>query len=116
MTGEPKTVAIAANAALAASTAMTWSGVSFFTRRTATITRPPHEGDQRGFRSQHQAQAESGQRGQQDARQLGGLGRAGLDPLVGDVPAAAGQADDRDGGRHARATAAPAAATTRGPV
>jgi len=41
MTGEPKIVALAANAALAASTAMTWSGVSFFTRRTATTTRPP---------------------------------------------------------------------------
>ena len=41
MTGEPKIVAIAANAALAASTAMTWSGVSFFTSRTATTARPP---------------------------------------------------------------------------
>ena len=41
MTGEPKIVAIAANAAAAASTAMTWSGVSFFTSRTATIAKPP---------------------------------------------------------------------------
>ena len=40
MTGEPKTVAIAANAALAASTAMAWSGVSFLTRRTARTARP----------------------------------------------------------------------------
>ena len=41
MTGEPKMVAIAANAALAASTAMTWSGVSFFTSFTARTARPP---------------------------------------------------------------------------
>ena len=40
MTGEPKTVAIAANAALPANTAMAWSGVSFLTRRTARIARP----------------------------------------------------------------------------
>ena len=42
MTGEPKIVAIAANAARAAeSTAMTCSGVSFFTSRTAKIAEPP---------------------------------------------------------------------------
>ena len=41
MTGEPKMVAIAANAALAASTARTWSGVSFLTRFTARMARPP---------------------------------------------------------------------------
>ena len=43
---------------------------------------PPHgqdrqaaaQGDERGFWSQHQAQAEGGQRGQQDARQIGRLG------------------------------------------
>ena len=58
------------------------------------------EGDERGFWSQHQAQAQGGQRGQQDARQLGRLGGAGLDPLVGDVPAVAGQAHDRDGRQH----------------
>jgi len=40
MTGEPKMVAIAANAAIAASTAMTWLGVSFFTCRTARTARP----------------------------------------------------------------------------
>ena len=40
MTGEPKIVAIAANAAAAASTAMAWAGMSFFASRTARIARP----------------------------------------------------------------------------
>ena len=40
MTGDPKMVAIAANAALAASTAVTWLGVSFLTCRTARIASP----------------------------------------------------------------------------
>ncbi|HLM89228.1 MAG TPA: hypothetical protein VK284_09400 [Streptosporangiaceae bacterium] len=69
---------------------------------------PPHgqdrqaaaEGDERGLRSQHQAQAEGGQRGQQDARQLGRLGRPGPYSLVGDVAAPAGQPHDRDGRQH----------------
>ena len=69
---------------------------------------PPHgqdrqaaaEGDERGLRSQHQTQAKGGQRGQQDAGQLDGLGGPGLDPLIGDVAAVAGQPQDRGGGQH----------------
>ena len=74
MTGEPKMVAIAANAALAASTVLTGSGC-FLARWTARMARRGAEGDERGFWSQHQTEAEGGQRGQQDARQLG-RGRA----------------------------------------
>ena len=40
MTGEPKMVAVAANAALAASTAVTWLEASFLACRTARTARP----------------------------------------------------------------------------
>ena len=58
------------------------------------------EGDERGLGSQHETQAQGGQRGEQDAGQLGWLGGPGLDPLVGDVAAATGQPHDRDGRQH----------------
>ena len=59
------------------------------------------EGDEWGFWTQDEAESERGHRGKQDARQLDGLGGAGLEPFVGDVAAVAGQADDRDGRQHA---------------
>jgi hypothetical protein len=59
---------------------------------------PAAEGDERRLRSQHEAEAEGGQ---QDAGQLDGLGGPGLDPLVRDVAAAAGQAHDRGDRQHA---------------
>ena len=97
MTGEPKIVAIAANAARGGEHRHDLVGGVFFHQPHGHDRQTAAEGDERGLGSQHQAEAKGGQRGQQDARQLGRLGGPGLDPLVGDVPAVAGQAHDRDG-------------------
>ena len=100
MTGEPKTVAMAANAALAASTTLAWSGMFFPGQPDSQDRQAAAEGDERSLGSQHETQAQGGQRGEQDAGQFGWLGGAGLDPLVGDVTAVTRQPHDRDGGQH----------------
>ena len=71
-------MAIAAKLPAAPTTASAWAGMSRLEQPDSASGQAAAEGDQRGLRAEHGAERQGGQRGEQDAGQLGRRRCAGL--------------------------------------